>query len=103
MTLVTDMEKRNTKFSVPSSGFPLFSAPLPVPLLFLLFCDAHWAAPATVEGSGNGICSLGRLLRTGFPHLCVCARVCVCCASPAWGGGWLHGGVRRALWPGPLV
>lgn len=111
MTLVTEMEKRNTKFSVSSSCFTLSLPPLRVSLLFRLFCDAHWAAPATVEGSGNGIRSLGRFLRTGFPHLwglgcsvdvCVCVRVSgvlqVC--TPLWtapgqaGKVDMHGGCR---------
>ena len=88
MTLVTEMEKRNTKFSASSSRFTLSLPPWRVSLLLCLSCDAHWAAPETVEGSGNGICSLGRFLRTGFPHLwglalvqvvraCVCVCVCV--------------------------
>lgn len=105
MTLVTEMEKRNTKFSASSSCFTLSLPPLWVSLLFHLFCDAHGAAPGTVEGSGNRMCSLGRFLRTGFPHLwglgpsvvwCVEGGWCVCskCAHhcilrPAWLGGWI--------------
>lgn len=120
MTLVTEMEKRNMKFSVSSCFNPL-SAPLQGSLLFCLFCDAHWAPPATVEGSGNGICSLGRFLRTGFPHLwgpgpsvdvCVCVpsvHIAVVCPWPggegacAWGQGGHYGQAPPPLRGGVLA